>query len=349
MQTRQRDTWRCDYRKAINMSDTETTTLQRVPRENAMKFLIGPGMEPVLTVDPGERFVLETEDALAGKIRSEDRLPIPEHVPELAVTPAELNPVAGPIRVRGAKRGDALAVTIEAIDVDPQGMTCVIPGVGPLNDSFSFPECRGPFTRIIRHEAGPSGTMRDGRGHLDDSVSWDLQPFIGTIGTTPDRETEGSLVGQGAWGGNMDCREIKPGHTLLLPCFHDDALLFVGDVHGSQADTEFYGIADETRADVTLSCDIRPGMQLANPRIETGHSIISLYSYRPLEDAVQGAMLDLFRMMVNEYGVPEREAYMHLCINPEVRVHVFQMIAVGRIQYTAGAEIPTKFLDMYAG
>ncbi len=145
----------------------------------------------------------------------------------------------------------------------------------------------------------------------------------------------------------MDCREIKPGHTLLLPCFHDDALLFVGDVHGSQADTEFYGIADETRADVTLSCDIRPGMKLANPRVETGHSIICVYSYRPLEDAVQGAMLDLFRMMVNEYGVPEREAYMHLCINPEVRVHVFQMIAVGRIQYTVGAEIPTKFLDMY--
>jgi amidase len=306
------------------MSNTETATLQRVKREDAMKFLIGPGMEPVLTVDPGESFVLETEDALAGNIRSEDQLPVPEQVPELAVTPAELNPVAGPIRVRGAKRGDALAVTIEAIDVDPQGMTCFIPGVGPLNDSFTFPDCRGPFTRIIRHEPGPSGTLRDGRGHLDDSVSWDLQPFIGTIGTTPDRETEASLVGQGAWGGNMDCREIKPGHTLLLPCFHDDGLLFVGDVHGSQADTEFYGI-------------------------ETGDSIICVYSYRPLEDAVKGAMLDLFRMMVDEYGVPPREAYMHLCINPEVRVHVFQMIPVGRIQYTVGAEIPTKFLDMYAG
>lgn len=118
------------------MTSTQSGTLQRVTRENAMKFLIGPGMEPVLTVDPGERFVLETEDALAGKIRSEDQLPIPEQVPELAITPAELNPVAGPIQVRGAKRGDALAVTIEAIDVDPpsgasRGRAVAARGRGP--------------------------------------------------------------------------------------------------------------------------------------------------------------------------------------------------------------------------
>lgn len=330
------------------MITAQSTPTKRVSRADAMKYLIGPGQEPVLTVDPNERFILETEDALAGKIRSDDRLPIPEHVPELAHTPAELNPVAGPICVRGAKRGDALAVKIEAIDVDPQGVTCLIPGVGPLNDSHRWPGCRGPYTRIVRHEVGPSGTMRDGRGHLSDKVSWDLEPFIGTIGTTPERETEASLVGQGTWGGNMDCREIKPGHTILLPCFHDEGQLFVGDVHGSQADTEFYGIADETRAEVTLSCDIRPGMQLANPRIETGSSIICLYSYRPLEDAVRGAMLDLFRMMVTEYGVPETDAYMHLSIDPKIRVHVFQMVAVGRIQYTVGAEIPLDHLEMYA-
>lgn len=323
------------------------TALQRVPREQAMGFLIGHDLPPVLRVRPGESFVVETEDALAGKIRSADRLPIVEHVPELLAAPPELNPVAGPIYVEGAKAGDVLAVRIESIEVDEQGVTCFVPGVGPLNDSQRWAECNGPYTHIIRHEAGPSGTMRDGRAILNERVSWDLQPFIGTIGTSPHRETEASLVGQGPWGGNMDCRDICEGNVLYLNCYHDGGLLYVGDVHGSQADTEFYGIADETRSQVTLSCEIVRDKRLPNPRIEKADSIVCLHSYRPLEDAVRTAMLNLFEMMVDDYGVPPKDAYMHLCVNPSVRVNVYQMIPVSRIQYTVGAEIEKRYLGMY--
>ncbi len=319
-----------------------------VPREQAMQFLIGHDLPPVISVQPGESFLLETEDALAGRIRAVDQLPIPEHVPELARHPPELNPCAGPIHVAGACKGDVLAVHIEKIEVDPQGMTCFVPDVGPLSDSYRWGECRGPYTHIIRHEPGPSGTTRDGRGVLSDRVSWDLQPFIGTIGTAPDRETEASLVGQGSWGGNMDCREVCEGSTIYLNCYHDGGLLFVGDVHGSQADTEFYGIADETRAEVTLSCEVIKEKRLRNPRIEKKDSWVCVASYRPLEDAVRMAMLDLFDMMTSEYEIPQKEAYMHLCVNPEVRVSVFQMIPVHRIQYTVGVEIPKRFLEMYA-
>ena len=59
-------------------------------------------------------------------------------------------------------------------------------------------------------------------------------------------------------------------------------------------------------------------------------------------------MLDLFEMMTGEYQIPQKEAYMHLCLNPDVRVSVFQMIPVHRIQYTVGVEIPKRFLEMYA-
>ena len=72
-------------------------------------------------------------------------------------------------------------------------------------------------------------------------------------------------MGQGSWGGNMDCREIREGSTIYLNCYHDGGLLFVGDVHGSQADTEFYGIADETRAEVTLSCEVDQGEETSKP------------------------------------------------------------------------------------
>lgn len=320
---------------------------QRVPRERAMQFEIGSHIEPILNVKQGETFIVETEDALAGQIRDPERLPIPEHVPQLMASPPELNPCAGPIYVEGARRGDLLAVTIKRIDVDDQGVTCFVPGVGPLNDSFRWQECRGPFTRIIRHEAGPSGTTRDGRAVMSERASWDLQPFIGTIGNAPDRETEATLVGQGAWGGNMDCRDICEGVTVYLNCYHDGGLLFLGDVHGSQADTEFYGIADETRAEITLECAVVEERTIPSPRIEKSDSIVCLYSYRPLEDAVRAAMMHLFELMVHEYLVPPQEAYMHLCVNPDVRVNVYQMIPVHRIQYTVGAEIPTRHLETY--
>jgi acetamidase/formamidase len=79
-------------------------------------------------------------------------------------------------------------------------------------------------------------------------------------------------------------------------------------------------------------------------RLEKPDSIVSLYCFRPLEDAVESAIINLMRWMVDEYGVSERDAYMHTCINPDFRVHVYQMVRLGRIQYTAGAEIPKRYL-----
>ena len=79
-------------------------------------------------------------------------------------------------------------------------------------------------------------------------------------------------------------------------------------------------------------------------RLEKDDSIVALYSFRPLEDAVKSAIENLMEWMVTEYGVSERDAYMHACINPDFRVNVYQMVRIGRIQYTVGAEIPRKYL-----
>ena len=168
--------------------------------------------------------------------------------------------------------------------------------------------------------------------------------MIGTIGTAPDREVETSAVGQGPWGGNLDVRDIAEGTTCYLNCYHPGGLLYVGDVHASQGDTEFYGTADETRAELTLSCRVIKNKKIPFVRLEKRDSIVSLYSFRPLEDAVESAIINLMEWMVNDYGVSERDAYMHTCINPDFRINVYQMVRLGRIQYTAGAEIPKKYL-----
>jgi acetamidase/formamidase len=318
--------------------------MQRITREQAMEYEFDYRHAPKLRVKQREHFVIETEDAGSGLIRSVDVAPMIDNFPTRKFEPPKGNPIGGPIFVEDAEKGDLLEVTIEQIVVDEQGYTNFRPGAGPLGDSYRWQALRGPFVHIIKHLPGPSGTTRDGKGIFNDKIIWDLKPFIGTIGVAPEREVETSAVGQGPWGGNLDVRDMKEGTKCYINCYHPGALLYIGDVHGSQGDTEFYGTADETRAEVTLSCRVIKKKRIPFLRLEKADSIVSLYSFRPLEDAVESAIVNLMEWMVTEYGVPEREAYMHMCVNPDFRVNVYQMVRLGRLQYTVGAEIPKKYL-----
>ena len=318
--------------------------MQRITRDLAMLYEFDFRHPPKLRVKQGESFAVETEDAASGLIRSTDIVPRMADLPIQKFSPPTFNPIGGPVYVEGAERGDLLEVTIEKIEVGDQGYTARMPGQGPLGDSYRWQSLRGPYVHIIKHLPGPSGTTRDGKGVFTDKITWDLQPMIGTIGTAPDREVETTSLGQGPWGGNLDVRDMKEGTKCYLNCYHEGGLLYVGDVHGSQGDTEFYGTADETRSELQLSCRVIKNKQIPFVRLVKDESIVSLYSFRPLEDAVESAILNLMEWMVTEYGVSERDAYMHMCINPEFRVNVYQMVRLDRIQYTVGAEMPKKFL-----
>jgi acetamidase/formamidase len=184
--------------------------------------------------------------------------------------------------------------------------------------------------------------MRDGKIKFNEKISWPVSPFIGTIAVAPEREVITSIYGQGIGGGNIDCRDVKPGNTFFVNSQNEGGLLFVGDVHSSQGDTEFSGVAAETRAEVTLSVDVIPGKKIPYPRIETPSSLISLYNSRPLEHAVTKAVFNLMEWLVEEYGMSQRDAYMQISVNPGVRVYIYQMIPDMSILYTAGVEFPKE-------
>src|SRR2546425_4650025 len=78
-------------------------------------------------------------------------------------------------------------------------------------------------------------------------------------------------------------------------------------------------------------------------RLETERSLISLACARPLEEAVWRASFQLMEWLMADYGCSQRMAYLLLGINPGFRINVYQMALIGRLQYTAGAEIP-KYL-----
>ena len=260
--------------------------MQRITKDLSLKYELDRRDEPLLRVSQGESFVVETYDAQGGSITSPDDAPRVARMPNSKAEPGKGNPVGGPVFVEGAEAGDLLEVSIEKIIVEEQGWTHPGPRGGPLGDSYDWPDLHAPYVRIFKHLPGPSGTTRDGKGVFSDKITWDLQPFIGTIAVAPEREVESTTIGQGPWGGNIDVRDMKEGTRCFINCYNNGGLLYVGDVHGSQGDTEFTGSADETGAELTLSCTVIKNKRIPFLRLEKEESIVSLYSARPLEDAV---------------------------------------------------------------
>jgi amidase len=318
---------------------------QTIRRKEAMLYAFDRNSPPKIIVEPRERFIIETEDALSGRIKSDLDLPVDSLIGDLSEkTPALSNPIGGPVSVRGAERGDVLVVHIDDIIVDGLGWTAILPGKGPFRDSARWPLCRGPYVRIIRHMPGLSGTTSDGKAMFDPHTTWNLEPFIGTIGVAPEREIESSAVGQGPWGGNLDCRDICKNSKIFLPVYNTGGLLFIGDVHGSQADSELSGVADETKASVTLSCEVLKNKKIPYVRIEKSDSIIQLNNDKPLEDALMQAFIWMMEWLTREYDFDEREAYMHMSANPDVRINVYQMVSSGKLRYTVGVQFPKAHL-----
>jgi acetamidase/formamidase len=319
--------------------------MQRIIREQARKFAFDWRDEPLLRVRPGESFEVETWDASSGYFKTPQDLAIPARRPGFDRNPPHANPIAGPIYLEGAERGDTLVVGIEEITVADYSWIAIGPRRGPLGESTRWPELSGDYTtKILRHSVGPSGSMRDGTLHFSGRLSWPITPFIGTLGVAPDREVTTSIDGQGDWGGNLDIRDAAPGNRVLLPIYHAGGLFYLGDVHASQGDTEFTGTAAETQATVRLKLDVVKGRRVPWLRIEKPHSIVSVYAFRPLEVAVETATINLIDWLVTDHRFTPTDAYCLVSTCPDFRINVYQMCRLGKLNYVAGAEIPKRYL-----
>jgi acetamidase/formamidase len=319
--------------------------MQRIVRDQARKYAFDFRDAPLLTVDPGESFEIETYDASTGYFKTEQDKAIPGRRPGFDQNPPLANPLGGPVFVRGAKKGDTLAITIEDIVVDDYSWTAIGPRRGPLGESTRWPELSADYTtKIFRHLPGADGTMRQGTLKFNDRISWPITPFVGTLGVSPEREVVTSIDGQGEWGGNLDIRDAAPGNKVLVPVYHPGALFYAGDVHASQGDTEFTGTAAETKSVVRFRLDLISGKRAAGLRIEKPDSIVAVYSYRPLEVAVETATFQLMEWLISDFGFSPTDAYCLVSTCPDFRINVYQMCKVAKLSYVAGAEIPRKYL-----
>src|SRR5262249_6945369 len=180
------------------------STMQRFPESDA-KYAYSPAHASIGTVQPGEMFEVESVEGYSGYFRS------PEDFNEASYAAAEAHKwaVVGPISVAGAKPGDAVAVTIHDVEI-------TTPGVVTYG---SYSPDVDPYEWWNDETAADVYPIEDGFVRFDEHTSLPTRPLIGCLGVQP---AEGGVNAslQGRYGGNLDCRELRAGVTLILPVAH---------------------------------------------------------------------------------------------------------------------------------
>ena len=143
-----------------------------------------------------------------------------------------------------------------------------------------------------------------------DKIVLPYEPFIGTIGVSPERSH--LVAATGLPRRQHRTAGCRARGDCLLSVHAKGGLLYVGDCHATQGDGELSGVAIEQRATVTLQVDVIKSWNFAWPRLETENFIMTIGSARPLEDAARIAYRELVRWMSAEYGFDEIDAYMLL-------------------------------------
>lgn len=284
----------------------QVTPEQYVPM-GELKYTLSQFHEPVARIRPGEIVEVETELNIGGhNIQSLD-----DKVTESSFVLPLVNPATGPIYVEGAKPGDVLRINIHQVGVVGHGYTALWPGIGIFPDWGRQKEF-GIQSHIVRVEQGIV--------HWSDAIKIPAAPMVGVMGTAPWVESVGT-VDNGPHGGNIDVQEVTAGNTLVLPVYHEGALLHMGDVHAVQGDAECNGIgAIEIRGRVTLSVELaRKPSSMTWPRLETRDHICTIGCARPLDDALRIAFQEMVLWLEEDYGFDRAQAYMLLGSVAEAR------------------------------
>jgi amidase len=259
---------------------------------NQTVFSFRPDAEPVLRVRPGEIIRFETS---------------PEPVERLFAAGADwtevidvraINAVTGPVFIEGVMPGDAVSVEVLAIEPRDWGWNAAIQGFGLLDG-------------LLPEQMLERLPIQDGEVIVSDRVRLPLRPMIGCLGLAPAQGATSSLSPAMPWAGNYDLTQIAPGATVLFPAQVPGGLFSLGDLHAAMGEHEATFIAIECAGSATVRLDVRAGMALETPRIETADRIfvIGLSSCGDYSAARLQAARLLYELLTREAELTPREAY----------------------------------------
>jgi amidase len=251
-------------------------------------------------VKPNETFVIMTEDAFGGQIKTEK-----DTVEGLDWS--KVDGATGPVFVETAKPGDALVVEILAIKTESKGVIVTVPKTGILGEK--------PFGSMTKKME-----LKRGFVQFEKNVKLRTRPMIGTIGVTP-KEAEVPTGSLGKHGGNMDVKDITAGVKLYLPVFVEGALFAAGDLHAVQADGESCVSAVEVAGEVTLKFKLIRGRQPEWPVLETEESYSILACGDTLDEAAKHAAEAAIKALMHEHSWSFEKAYMFSSLAVDLRIN----------------------------
>jgi len=269
-----------------------------IPMNQAVYFM-DKDNAPALSVEPGSRVVFETQDCFSNQIKTESH-------EFKGIDWNRINPATGPLYVEGAEPGDVLSVKIEKIEIDSKGIVMVAKGLGVLG-------------HLLEENAIKIVPIIDGMAHFSEKIHLPVHKMIGVIGVAP----SGNPISNGApdyHGGNMDCKEITEGATLLLPVEVPGALLSLGDLHGAMADGEIGGSGLELSGKVSLSVELIKNAEMPTPMIINDTHIMVLHSHEDFDTALERAVENMASYLVKQHGFSLPQASMLLSLAGEAKI-----------------------------
>ncbi|MFD1361879.1 acetamidase/formamidase family protein [Lentibacillus salinarum] len=269
--------------------------------------------KPIAEVESGQKVTYEITESSGGQFT---RHSTAKDVKNMDF--GKVNPVAGPVYVKGAEPGDTLEIEMLDFRQLDWGWTAIIPGFGLLADEFDEPAIK---TFDLTH---PHKTA------FLDGIDLFIKPFPGTVGVALPEEGNFSVVPPRKNGGNMDIRHLTRGTKLYLPVWVEGALFSIGDTHAAQGDGEVCGTAVEASMEATIRFKLHKGKSIAEPRYEipgpptpeadsrgyyvtTGHGA-------DLVDASRNAIRYMIEHLVDTYKMTDQEAYMLCSVAVDLRI-----------------------------
>jgi amidase len=239
---------------------------------------------PAYTVKPGEVVLVECDHGMPGLVTRDGKF-------LKAKAGDRINPGTGPIFVEDIAPGDALA--IELLDIRPG----------------AWGYCSN---RIFDLAAGYASF--DGRLKLP------LQPMIGQIGIAPAQGAMDSRTPADT-GGNMDCKEIRAGSTLVFTAQVRGGLVGIGDPHALQGDGEISGQGIECSAEVLVRFSRLPARLSDRPVIVRPEWVATVGAHKDLAEAAWQATDDMAKFLAAKTGRAEKDARLLVNLVGNVRVN----------------------------
>ena len=250
------------------------------------------------------------------------------------------NPLTGPFYVEGAEPGDAIVVQLKRVRLNrTTGYTGyrVSTLTQEAQAKFSPPAYTEGAVLPGRSDLVPMTIdVKNGTARPKDSVSkrvdltFTARPMLGCIGVAPGLAQSPTSGPAGAYGGNLDYKEVREGATVMLPVSVPGAYFFIGDGHALQGDGEAVGSGVETSLDVQFTVSLRKRAALTDPRIENSEYLISVGARTATDPSLNSALKiansDMMRWLVEEYKIEPIAA--HLLIGHEARYDVAALSGV---------------------